>query len=266
MDTVTHVHDVAIIGGGPAGYAAAIYAARASLDVVVIEQGMPGGQIATTETIENYPGIEQISGFELGQNLQDHAASVGVECAYGVVSAIRRCEDGSFIVEADPDSYAVRAVIVATGAKPRHIGFEGEERFAGRGVSYCATCDGMFYRGKDVFVIGGGTAACEEALYLSRIARSVTMVVRRDVFRAPKGVVDRMLAADNIEVRFETSITAVDGENAISSITFRDKDMATRTPGIFCAGDMRSKHLRQVITAAADGAIAGMSAYRYIVG
>lgn len=312
MDTVTNVHDVAIIGGGPAGYSAAIYAARASLDVVVIEQGMPGGQIATTETIENYPGIEQISGFEFGQNLQDHAASVGVECAYGVVSAITRCEDGSFIVEADPDSYAVRAVIVATGAKPRHIGFEGEERFAGRGVSYCATCDGMFYRGKDVFVIGGGTAACEEALYLSRIARSVTMVVRRDVFRAPKGVVDRMLAADNIEVRFETSITAVDGENAISSITFRDnrtseehteefpegsvgifvfagtdptvdlvrdyvdlgadrgvvtdEDMATRTPGIFCAGDMRSKHLRQVITAAADGAIAGMSAYRYIVG
>ena len=310
METSSRQYDVAIIGGGPAGYAAAIYAARASLSVVVIEQGMPGGQIATTDVIENYPGIETVSGFAFGQKLQDHAAAFGVTCAYGVVSAITTLDDGTFLVEGDPESYRVPAVIVATGASPRHVGFDGEKRFAGRGVSYCATCDGMFYRGKDVFVVGGGTAACEEGLYLSRIANSVTMVVRRDVFRAPKGVVDRLLAAENVTVRYETSIAAVAGEHAIASITFRnnrtgeestesfaegsvgvfvfagtdpavglvrdlvdlgpdggvctDEDMATRTPGLFCAGDMRSKHLRQVITAASDGAIAGMSAYRYL--
>ena len=302
--------DVAVIGGGPAGYAAAIYAARASLNVIVVEQGMPGGQIATTDIIENYPGIESISGFEFGQKLQDHAAQFGVLNAYSVVSSIERTPDATFVVHGDPDSYHAKAVIVATGASPRHVGFEGEDRFTGRGISYCATCDGMFYRGKEVFVIGGGTAACEEAMYLSKIATKVTMVVRRDEFRAPKGVVDRMLACENVQVRYETSITHVDGDAAITTIQFKnnrtgevyeesfdeglvgifvfagtnpatklvedfvdlgadggvvtDEDMATRTPGIFCAGDMRSKHLRQVITAAADGAIAGMSAYRYL--
>lgn len=303
-------YDVAIIGGGPAGYSAAVYAARASLATVVLEQGMPGGQIATTDVIENYPGIPSISGYDFGQKLQDHAAELGATCAYDVISHIERTDTGTFRVVGDPDTYEVPALIVATGARPRTVGFKGEDAFTGRGVSYCATCDGMFYRGKDVFVIGGGTAACEEALYLARIARSVTMVIRRDEFRAPKGVADRLNAIENISVRFETSIVAVDGDKALSSITFKnnrtgetwsetfdegtvgifvfagtdpvtelvqdlvdcaadggvitDEDMATKTPGLFCAGDIRSKHLRQVITAASDGAIAGMSAYRYI--
>lgn len=310
MDTQAVSTDVAIIGGGPAGYAAGIYAARASLDVTVIEQGMPGGQIATTDVIENYPGIPSVGGMEFGQLLQDHATAAGVKAAYGIVEGIERADDGMFTVSCGTDSYRAHAVIAATGAQPRKAGFTGEEAFRGRGVSYCATCDGMFYRGKDVFVIGGGNAACEEAGYLANIARSVTMVVRRDEFRAPKGEVDRLLAHGNVSVRFSTSIVAVDGESMLERITFRDNNtgdthdeafeagsfgifvftgtdpsvelvrpyvelgadggvltdesMATKTPGLFCAGDMRSKKLRQVITAASDGAIAGMAAYQYV--
>lgn len=312
MTSSTNVYDVAIIGGGPAGYSAAVYAARASLTTVVIEQGMPGGQIATTDVIENYPGFESISGFEFGQKLQDHAMAVGATCAYGVVTGIERRDSGRFTIMCDAESYDVGAVIIATGAHPRKVGFAGEEQFTGRGVSYCATCDGMFYRGKKVFVVGGGTAACEEAMYLAKIAESVTMVVRRDRFRAPKGIVDKVLQTEGIDVRYETSIVSVEGDKAISRIAFMnnrtkdvaeetfeegsvgvfvfagtdpavdlittfvdlgndggvitDEDMATKTPGLFCAGDIRSKHLRQVITAASDGAIAGMSAYRYLNG
>ncbi len=303
--------DLVIIGGGAAGYTAAIYAARAAMDVVVIEQGMPGGQIATTDVIENYPGIPTISGSELGIRFQEHAESLGVETRYAMAIGLERTDDG-FQIDLDGTIVHARTVIVATGAQPRTAGFEGEDRFRGRGVSYCATCDGMFYRGKRVFVIGGGNAACEEGLYLAGIASEVVMVLRRDVFRAPRGVVEELLAADNVNVRYSTSIVAVDGANAISQITFRDnatgsesteafdegsigifvfagtdpavdiaadlvelggdggiltdEDMATATPGLFAAGDVRSKRLRQVVTAAADGAIAATSAYRFING
>lgn len=310
MDTQIISSDVIIIGGGAAGYSAGIYASRASLGAVVIEQGMPGGQAATTDTIENYPGIPSISGAELGQRFQDHATEAGATSAYGIVDEITRGEDGTFIVSCGETIYQAPAVIAATGAQPRKAGFAGEDAFRGRGISYCATCDGMFYRNKDVFVIGGGNSACEEAGFLANIARTVTMVVRRDEFRAPKGEVDRLLAHDNVTVRFSTSIVAVDGSKFLERITFRnnitgeettetypegsfgifvftgtnptidlvrpyvdlgndggvltDENMATKTPGLFCAGDMRSKALRQVITAAADGAIAGMAAYHYV--
>lgn len=302
------IYDLIIIGGGAAGYSAAIYASRASMSVVLIEQGMPGGQIATTDVIENYPGIETISGAELGMRFQQHAESLGVETVYRMVTGVNRTADG-FEVDCDGEVFRARTLIAATGASPRRAGFDGEEAFRGRGISYCATCDGMFYRGKKVFVIGGGNAACEEALFLANIASEVVMVVRRDVFRAPKGVVDRLLANDRVSVMYRTSITAVDGDRAIGSITFRDnsdqtesterfdegsvgifvfagtepatglfqelvqlgpdggiltdEDMATATPGLFAAGDIRSKHLRQVITAASDGAIAATSAYRF---
>lgn len=302
------IYDLIIIGGGAAGYSAAIYASRASMSVVLIEQGMPGGQIATTDVIENYPGIETISGAELGMRFQQHAESLGVETVYRMVTGVNRTADG-FVVDCDGEVFRARTLIAATGASPRRAGFDGEEAFRGRGISYCATCDGMFYRGKKVFVIGGGNAACEEALFLANIASEVVMVVRRDVFRAPKGVVDRLLANDRVSVMYRTSITAVDGDRAIGSITFRDnsdqtesterfdegsvgifvfagtepatglfqelvqlgpdggiltdEDMATATPGLFAAGDIRSKHLRQVITAASDGAIAATSAYRF---
>lgn len=306
------IYDVAIIGGGPAGASAALYAARSSMSTAIIEQGMPGGQIATTDVIDNYPGIPDVSGSELGQKMLDHAESAGAEVIYAMVTGLEKAEDGTFTIQTDGDAISALSVIVATGAAPRTAGFAGEDTFRGRGVSYCATCDGMFYRGKDVFVVGGGNSACEEGLYLSHIVKSVTMIVRRDEFRAPKGRVDSLLARDNVSVRYSTSIAEVSGEQLISDITFvdnktgetftetypqgsigvfvfagtdpivdlvapmvdrasdggvlTDDGMATRTPGLYCAGDMRSKRLRQVVTAVSDGAIAATSAYSYVEG
>ena len=308
-DTMDHP-DVIIVGGGPAGYAAAVYAARASLRVLVVEQGMPGGQIATTDEVENYPAIAKISGAELGQRFQEHAEALGAMTCYAMVTEIRREDDGTFTVVTDQDELKAPALIVATGAKPRTVGFEGEDTYRGRGVSYCATCDGMFYRGKKVFVIGGGNAACEEAMFLTNFASEVVVVVRRDQFRAPKGVVDRMLANPKISVKYATSVVKAEGGSLLGRVTFRnnttgetyeedypegsfgifvfagtkpetdliadlvdlgpdggvltDENMATKTPGLFCAGDVRTKALRQVITAAADGAIAGNAAYQYV--
>lgn len=302
--------ELVIIGGGPAGYSAALYAARASLETLVIEQGMPGGQIATTDVVDNYPGIPDCLGVELGEKMRRHAEDAGASTSYGSVSSIDRDETGVFHVNTDGVCLSARSIIVATGATPRMGGFTGEEAFRGRGVSYCATCDGMFYRGKHVFVIGGGNSAVEEAIYLSRIASSVEIVVRRGEFRASRGMVERLLKQDNISVRYQTSIIAISGETFIGNITFRDNGnqevhtesfdegsvgifvavghdpavelvapyvdlgddggvltddgMATRTPGLFCAGDMRSKPLRQVVTAASDGAIAAVSAYHYL--
>ena len=310
MADITGTADVIIIGGGPAGYAAAIYASRASLDTMVIEQGMPGGQIATTDEVENYPGIPETTGAELGMKFQEHAEKLGARTVYTMVTDVTRGEDGMFTVTGDQGAWTAPAIIMATGATPRTVGFEGEDTYRGRGVSYCATCDGMFYRNKEVFVIGGGNAAVEEAMFLTNFASHVTMVVRRDEFRAPKGVVDRMLANDKISVRYSTSIVKLTGETMPTTVTFKDnvtgetydetfepgsfgifvfagtkpetylihnlvdlapdggvicdENMATKTPGLFCAGDMRSKRLRQVITAAADGAIAGNAAYQYV--
>lgn len=309
MDDVKN-YDVVIIGGGPAGSTAGIYAARASLNTLLIEQGMPGGQIATSDTVDNYPGFPSISGAELGSKMLDHAQSAGVDVDYTMVTGIERDDSGDFIIQTDSGSLQAPVLIMATGAQPRTAGFDGEDTFRGRGVSYCATCDAMFYRGKRVFVIGGGNSACEEGLYLSHIAQDVTMVVRRDAFRAPRGRVDRLLERDNVDVKFSTSIARVSGDRLLSTITFRDnrtgeeydetypegsfgvfvfagndpvvdlikpfidladdggvvtdESMATKTPGLFCAGDMRSKKLRQVVTAASDGAIAGSAAYAYL--
>ena len=306
----TQLYDAIIIGGGPAGYSAAIYASRAGLNTLVLEQGMPGGQIATSDMIDNYPAIPSCSGSELGQRMQDHATQVGAETAYGMVISIERSDQGVFTVQTDMNAYQSLSVIAATGATPRTAGFKGEDTYRGRGVSYCATCDAMFYRGKHVFVIGGGNSACEEAIYLSNVAESVEVILRRDQFRASRGMVNRMLSHDNITVRYQTSIVSVEGDTFINSITFKnnstgieyeehfeagsigifvatghnpatdlvssfvelapdgsavtDSSMATRTPGLFCAGDMRAGSLRQVITAAADGAIAGVSAYKYV--
>ena len=178
--------DVAIIGGGPAGYAAAIYAARANLTTTVIEQGMSGGQIATTNEVENYPGIPLLSGAELGERFQQHAEGLGAQVAWSMVTGIDYDADSAlFTVHHDTGDTVASSVIACMGATPRSAGFVGEDTYRGRGVSYCATCDGMFFRGKQVFVIGGGNAACEEALFLSEIASSVTIVLRRDQFRAP---------------------------------------------------------------------------------
>ena len=303
-------YDVAIIGGGPAGYTAGIYAARASLNTAVFEQGMPGGQIATSDTIDNYPAFPSISGAELGMKMQDHSEQAGAQTIYEMVNNVHIDETGEFDVETVSATYHARSLIVATGARPRLAGFKGENDYRGRGISYCATCDGMFYRGKDLFVVGGGNSAVEEAIFLSKIAKNVTMVVRKNHFRASRGMVSRLLEHDNVSVRFNTSIKEVTGGTLLNRIEFidttngesrveelpegsfgifvftgndpvvdlvknyvdlgsdggviTDDSMMTKTPGLFCVGDMRTKQLRQVITAAADGAIAGTAAYRYL--
>lgn len=303
-------YDVAIIGGGPAGYTAGIYAARASLNAAVFEQGMPGGQIATSDTIDNYPAFPSISGAELGMKMQEHSEQAGAQTIYEMVNNVHIDETGEFDVETDSATYHARSLIVATGARPRLAGFKGENDYRGRGISYCATCDGMFYRGKDLFVVGGGNSAVEEAMFLAKIAKHVTMVVRKNHFRASRGMVSRLLEHDNVSVRFNTSINEVAGGTLLNRIEFidttngesrveelpegsfgifvftgndpvvdlvkdyvdlgsdggviTDDSMMTKTPGLFCVGDMRTKQLRQVITAAADGAIAGTAAYRYL--
>lgn len=303
-------YDVAIIGGGPAGYTAGIYAARASLNAAVFEQGMPGGQIATSDTIDNYPAFPSISGAELGMKMQEHSEQAGAQTIYEMVNNVHIDEKGEFDVETDSATYHARSLIVATGARPRLAGFKGENDYCGRGISYCATCDGMFYRGKDLFVVGGGNSAVEEAMFLAKIAKHVTMVVRKKHFRASRGMVSRLLEHDNVSVRFNTSINEVTGGTLLNRIEFidttngesrveelpegsfgifvftgndpvvdlvkdyvdlgsdggviTDDSMMTKTPGLFCVGDMRTKQLRQVITAAADGAIAGTAAYRYL--
>lgn len=311
--TSDHPIDVAIIGGGPAGYSAAIYAARANLTTTVFEQGMSGGQIATTNEIENYPGIPLLSGAELGERFQQHAEGLGAQVEWSMVTGIYYDADAvKFTIHHDRGDIEAKSVIACMGATPRPAGFVGEDTYRGRGVSYCATCDGMFFRGKQVFVIGGGNAACEEALFLSDIASSVTIVLRRDQFRAPDGVVKKVLTKDNISFRYQTSIVELSGETMPTTITFKenatgetyaetfdpgsfgifvftgtqphtelvdhlvdlapdggiltDDAMATRTPGLFAAGDIRSKRLRQVVTAVSDGAIAATSAYAFLRG
>lgn len=311
--TSDHPIDVAIIGGGPAGYSAAIYAARANLKTMVFEQGMSGGQIATTNEIENYPGIPLLSGAELGERFQQHAEGLGAQVEWSMVTGIDYDADAvKFTIHHDRGDTEAKSVIACMGATSRPAGFVGEDTYRGRGVSYCATCDGMFFRGKQVFVIGGGNAACEEALFLSDIASSVTIVLRRDQFRAPDGVVKKVLTKDNISVRYQTSIVELSGETMPTTITFKenatgetyaetfdpgsfgifvftgtqphtelvdhlvdlasdggiltDESMATRTPGLFAAGDIRSKRLRQVVTAVSDGAIAATSAYAFLRG
>lgn len=302
--------DLAVIGGGPAGSSAALYGARAGLKTVIFEPGLPGGQIAQTDIVDNYPGLPDISGFELGSALYQHALDAGVEQVQHSVDALHRKPDGSFLLNIGSGEVGARAVVCALGAKARKAEFTGEDTFTGRGVSYCATCDGMFYRGKLVYVIGGGKAACDEALFLARIASRVIMLVRRDQFRAPKGIVYKIQATANIDVRFNTLVDSLAGDALPTTIVLKNvltqqlteerhdpgsfgvfiftgfdpvaglvneyvdiadsggvitkEDMSTKTPGLFCAGDMRVKSLRQVVTAVSDGAIAATSAYNYL--
>ena len=306
------IRDVVVIGGGPSGSTAALYAARYGLNVLEIEQGMPGGQISSTDIVDNYPGVLSISGSELGARMSQQAEESGAELVYGDVSAIVPISDG-FLLNTSKGDIKTKTVIVSTGAAPRMAGFAGEEEFRGRGVSYCATCDAMFFRNKDVFVVGGGNSAVEEALYLARVVSSVTLVVRKGYLRASKNLVEKLLALDNVTILFDTKVARVSAESSLldtielqSTITgaveirrfepgafgvfvfvgadarcelvkdfveiasdgsaVTDENMATDTPGLFCAGDMRRKSLRQVVTAAADGAIAARSAFDFIEG
>lgn len=307
----TTVKDLVIVGGGPAGLSAAIYARRSLLNAVTLEREALGGQAILTSEIDNYPGLPHTDGFTLSDAMRAQAEDLGAQIVMDPVSSIaRNQETGRFDVVTSSARYDAATVILAAGARPRHAGFDGEQRFAGHGVSYCATCDGMFYRGKHVFVIGGGNSAAEEALFLARLASKVTLIVRKDHLRAQAAVVRELEQNEKVELRLLTSIVALDGGDLPSSVTFRDnatgsthvetyeegsfgvfvlvgrdpetelvreladvddagyvvtdERMATRTPGLFVAGDARVKPLRQIVTAASDGVVAATSAAAYL--
>lgn len=298
-------HDILIIGAGAAGLTAAQYAARANLRAAVLDPAGSGGQILNIMELENYPGVfPGVNGYELAQTLAKQAQAFGAEIIQTHVQSVTKA-DGVFTVTASSGVYTAPAVIAATGAEHRRLGVPGEDALAGRGVSYCATCDGPFFRNKRIIVAGGGDAACDEATYLSTLSDSVTIVHRRGQFRAQKAVADRVLANARIVKRFHTVIKEICGTEKVEAVVlehtetgeqervaadavfiyagmaprtelFADaakdaagyiaagEDCASSVPGLFCAGDVRSKSFRQVVTAAADGALAARGAELYI--
>lgn len=301
-----HVYDTVIIGGGPAGYTAALYAARSGMDTALLERMSPGGQMALTGEIDNYPGFEEgIDGFTLGMKMQQGAERFGAKTVYGEALALNLKLPVKEITTTDGTLYA-RTVIIATGADPKALGLEGEQTLTGRGVHYCAHCDGRFYKGKTVAVIGGGNTAVADALYLSRLCAKVYLIHRRDTLRADKIYHDPLLACSNVEfvkshrpISFATENGKLSGlgvedvttlsqrtlpcDGVFVSIGRRpvteflggaldtaagyiiaDESTKTSLPGVFAAGDVRTKELRQVVTAVSDGACAAHAAQEYL--
>jgi thioredoxin reductase (NADPH) len=305
------LYDILILGAGPAGLSAAIYAGRAGLSVLVIERGAFGGNVFQTAEIANYPGVlPGETGAELAARLEAHADAFGAEKAYGAAEAVSLSGEIKEVT-AGGTAYRGRALIIATGSVPTKLGIPGEEEYTGRGVSYCAICDGPFFSGLDVYVVGGGDSALEESLYLAKFARKVTVIHRRDAFRAAKSIVDHVKGTENISFLLDTVVTGVgggelltrietenvktgerrvisanDGENfgffvfagmkpetglfagaldTENGYIVTDEEMRTNISGVFAAGDVRRKALRQVVTAAADGAIAAIRAEKYLL-
>ncbi len=222
------VYDLIIVGGGPGGLTAGVYALRAALKTVLIEKGLPGGQINLTESVENYPGFENISGFDLSQKFLQHAQSYGLEMIQQEVAAVEPGLEFHSVRLADGRLLNTHAAILATGGSPRKLGVPGELEYYGRGVSYCATCDGFFFRGKDVIVVGGGDTALEEALYLAKISRRVYLAHRRDAFRASRILQQRVLAEGKIEVLWNTVVTEVKAnDQGVSAVALRDTRTGT---------------------------------------
>jgi thioredoxin reductase (NADPH) len=302
-------YDAVVIGAGPAGITAALYLVRSGVSVALIENGAPGGQVLSTAEIENYPGFPKgVKGWELADLFDAHLAGYPVARVRGEVASVASAEGGIFrIALTEGESIEAKAVVVCTGAKHRDLGAPGEDKFRGRGVSYCAVCDGNFYRGRDVVVVGGGNSALEETLYLSRIVNKVYLVHRRDAFRGAKIYEDKIRETSNIELVTKSVIDEIRGGNAgMDSVIVRnvetgdtrvieaeglfvyvgmlpvssfvptevtrdavgfivtDAEMATSVPGIFAAGDVRSKRCRQVSSAVGDGATAATAALTYL--
>lgn len=301
-----HIYDMIIIGGGPAGYTAALYAGRAGLDTVLLERMSPGGQMALTGDIENYPGFEDgIDGFTLGMKMQKGAESFGAKTEYAEVTSVDFSDKIKKVETADK-TYLGKTVVISTGANPRELGIKGEQELTGKGVHYCAHCDGRFYKDKTVVVAGGGNSAAADALYLSRLAKKVYIVHRRDTLRATKIYHQPLLNAENVEFIWNSKIVdfiaddrltgvrikevntgeitelSCDGvfvsigrrpatEFLSSSVRLDDKgyivaDESTKTniDGVYAVGDVRTKALRQVVTAVADGAVAAYNAEEYL--
>ena len=224
------VLDLVIVGAGPAGLTASIYAQRAMLDSVVLEQEAVGGQIMLTADVDNYPAVPHTSGFELADAMRGQAEDLGAKIVSDQVSSITQDpETKIFTVTTAEGTYESKTVILAGGATPRHACFEGEEKLGGHGVSYCATCDGMFYRNKQVFVIGGGNSALEEALFLTRFASKVTVIVRKDHVRAQAAVLKKIEENEKVEIRYMTSVVKLEGETLPERITFRNNETGEET-------------------------------------
>ena len=299
------IYDMIVLGGGPGGYTAALYAARAGRSVLVLERLSPGGQMALTSEIDNYPGFpEGVDGFELGMKFQEQAHRFGAETEYAEVRSMDLSADPKVLHTPDGDFYG-RTVVIATGAGPRKLGIENEERLTGRGVHYCAHCDGMFYRGRTVVLVGGGNSAAAEALHLSRLAEKVILVHRRDTLRATKLYHEPLMKLPNIEFKWNSAVVELPGEERLSGVKIRnlisgeeelldaaalfvsigrtpstalvqgqlelengyivaDESGRPSIPGVFAVGDVRTKALRQIITAAADGANAAHFAEEYL--
>lgn len=302
--------DVIIIGSGPAGLSAAIYAMRAGLDTLVIEkQPMSGGQILNTVDVDNYPGLPGIGGFELGMSFREHAQKLGAQFVTAEVTAIEAAAEKEKHVVTDQGSYDCRAVVLAMGATHRMLGVPGEESLRGLGVSYCATCDGAFFKGKTVAVIGGGDVALEDALFLARGCEKVYLIHRRDTLRGARSLQQKVFDTPNIALVWNSVVEAIEGEGMVQMLQIRNKKTEEQTmlsvqgvfiavgiipntglvqslvdcdeggyicanescvtdiPGVFAAGDLRTKKLRQIVTAAADGAnaIASLEDYMYTI-
>ncbi|HJD13262.1 MAG TPA: thioredoxin-disulfide reductase [Candidatus Ruminococcus avistercoris] len=302
------IYDVIIVGSGPAGLAAAIYGQRAGLSSLVLEESyVSGGQVLNTYDVDNYPGLPGISGMELAEKFHEHAKSMGASFLTAAVTAIRE-EGDRKVVETAKGDLSARTVILATGAHHRLLGVPGEERLTGMGVSYCATCDGAFFRDKTVAVVGGGDVAVEDAIFLARGCKKVYVIHRRDQLRAAKILQEKLLSLDNVEMKWNCVAEEILGDSQVSGVKVRDvktgegselavngvfiavgilpntgflgdfvqldeggyivagEDMKTSVPGVFAAGDVRTKALRQIITAAADGANAITSVEAYLLG
>ena len=303
-----HVYDMIVVGGGPGGYTAALYAARAGLDTLVLEKLSAGGQMALTEVIDNYPGYEEgIDGFTLGEKMQRQAERFGAKSEYAQVECMDLTASPK-ILETSEGTFHARTVVLATGANPRELGLANEAALTGRGVAYCAACDGMRYRGKTVVVVGGGNSAAADAMLLSRIAAKVILVHRRDTLRATKVYHQPLMQAENIEFRWNSTVTELLHEGKLTGVKLKDLNTGEETtvpcdgvfisvgrkpatdlvkgqleldasgyvvagettktnlPGVYAVGDVRTKLLRQIVTAVADGAVAVHMAEEYLAG